>query len=131
MLLVLHSKSQSDTHFNCQEGAFDNALQGSDAIFHIASPVHYNAIEPSEVIDSAIAGVTGILTSALKHGQSVKRIVLTSSVGAICTPTLDPHHVFTESDWNDESVRKVHTKGRDALGLDKYKASKVLSERAA
>ena len=127
----MHYKSLSDTQINCQEGAFDNAIQGSDAIFHIASPVHYNAIEPSEVIDSAIAGVTGILTSALKHGQSVKRIVLTSTVGAICTPTLDPHRVFTESDWDDENVRKVHSKGRDALGLEKYQASKVLSERAA
>ena len=36
---------------------------------------------------------------------------------------------FTENDWNDESVRQVEQLGKEAMGADKYCASKMLSEK--
>jgi hypothetical protein len=37
--------------------------------------------------------------------------------------------IFTENDWNDESVRQVEQLGKEAMGADKYCASKTLSEK--
>ena len=37
--------------------------------------------------------------------------------------------MFTENDWNDESVRQVEQLGKEAMGADKYCASKTLSEK--
>ena len=75
-------------------------------------------------------GTTGVLRSALLHAPSVKRIVVTSSCAAILEPTTVPR-LFSEEDWNQESVVAVKEKGRDADGGAKYRASKTLAERAA
>ena len=40
-------------------------------------------------------------------------------------------HVWSEKDWNDAVVREVEAQGSGAASLDKYRASKVLAERAA
>ncbi|KAJ6512297.1 hypothetical protein DFH09DRAFT_877724, partial [Mycena vulgaris] len=48
-----------------KDGAFDEAVQGVDAIEHTASPFHLNADEPEELITPAIQGTLGILRSAL------------------------------------------------------------------
>jgi hypothetical protein len=32
--------------FSYQEGAFDEAVKGIDAIEHTASPAHFNAVDP-------------------------------------------------------------------------------------
>jgi hypothetical protein len=44
----------------------------------------------------------------------------------------DPSRVpkkFTEDNWNDESVRQVERLWKEATGVDKYCASKTLSEK--
>lgn len=64
-------------------GAYDEAVKGVDGIIHAASPVIFSWNDPSEVIDPAVNGAIGILTSALKYGKDVKRVVLTSSKVAI------------------------------------------------
>jgi len=38
---------------------------------------------------------------------------------------------FTETDWNEESIREVSEKGVDAWRMHWYRASKTLAERAA
>ncbi|TBU38649.1 NAD(P)-binding protein [Dichomitus squalens] len=113
-----------------KEGAFDEAVKDIDAIVHTASPFHFKAEDPDELIIPAVHGTTGILASALKHGSSVKRVVVTSSCASVLTPTTEPR-VFSEEDWNEASIAEVKEKGRAASSPAKYRASKTLAERAA
>ncbi|THH09441.1 hypothetical protein EW145_g2001 [Phellinidium pouzarii] len=116
-------------------GAFDDAVKGIDAIAHTASPFHYKADDPSEIIDPAVKGTVGILESAMKYaGPQLKRIVVTSSGTAVYEPGATDAKstgVLNESSWNESSVTEVREKGRAASQWAKYCASKTLAERAA
>jgi nucleoside-diphosphate-sugar epimerase len=83
-----------------------------------------------DLIVPAVRGTTSILNSALKYGSTVKRLILTSSVAAICEEITVPR-VFTESNWNNSSVEAVKTKGSEAGPVAIYFASKTLAEKAA
>ena len=113
-----------------QEGAFDEAVQGVDAVAHTASPFHFKGGDPAELIGPAVHGTTGVLVSALKYGSSVRRIVITSSCASVLTPSPEPR-VFSEEDWNTTSPKEVQEKGKEATQADKYRASKTLAEKAA
>ena len=113
-----------------QEGAFDEAIKGVDAIVHPASPVTDKGEDPTQLIVPAVQGTVGILASALKHGPSVKRIVVTASIGSVHEFIPEPK-VYSETDWNDLAVHEVETKGAAAAPLSMYCASKTLAERAA
>ncbi|TFK86171.1 NAD(P)-binding protein [Polyporus arcularius HHB13444] len=117
-----------------EEGAFDNAAEGTDAILHLASPVALDSEDPNAVIIPAVQGTLGILTSALKHRATVRRVVFLSSAAAIYNPPAPGDtgtRVLDESDWNEHSVKEVREKGGKAWGRDIYRASKTLAERAA
>jgi nucleoside-diphosphate-sugar epimerase len=77
-----------------------------------------------------VQGTTSILNSALGHGSTVKRVVLTSSVAAVREPTTVPR-IFNESSWNNASVEEVKTKGSAAGAATIYMASKTMAEKAA
>lgn len=113
-----------------KDGAFDEAVKGVDVIAHTASPFHYNAIEPDELIVPAVHGTTSILNSALKHGTGVRRIVLTSSVAAVREDSPTPRS-YDETNWNNAAVAAVASKGSAAGPVTIYLASKTLAERAA
>ncbi|KAL2329225.1 hypothetical protein Fmac_022652 [Flemingia macrophylla] len=61
------------------EGSFESAVNGCDAVFHTASPV---LLGPAELIDPAVKGTLNVLNSCAKS-PSVKRVVFTSSVAAV------------------------------------------------
>lgn len=124
--MCTHSRISHD-----QRNAFDNVVQNVDAIIHAAAPFNTSANDPSEIIDPAVEGTLAVLTSALEHGSHVKRFIMISSVCAIQNRVSDKPAVFTEADWNETAVKNCEVKGCDASGLDKYEASKMLSERAA
>ncbi|KAI6010833.1 hypothetical protein F5J12DRAFT_566961 [Pisolithus orientalis] len=109
-----------------KEGAFDEAVKGVDAIAHIASPVYM----PGDMVEPALKGTTGILRSALQFGQSIKRIVYTSSAAAIPGEMNRPT-VFTEEDWNFQVVDLLKEQGENASDVTKYRASKTLAEQGA
>ncbi|KAJ3485302.1 hypothetical protein NLI96_g5061 [Meripilus lineatus] len=113
-----------------KDGAFDEAVKDVDAIEHTASPYHYGADDPAELIQPAIKGTVGILKSAMRCGSSVKRIVITTSTAAVVRPTQEPL-LFNEDDWNNDSIRQVEEEGVNAPGYIKYFASKTLAEKAA
>ncbi|KAG5635176.1 hypothetical protein H0H81_012138 [Sphagnurus paluster] len=127
-------------------GAFDEAAKGVDAIVHTATPVHTHAISPDgknnpikqylmsksytpEMIIPAVNGTIGILKSALKNRNSLKRVVVTSSCGAVLEVGVDK--VFSDADWNDQAVREIKEQGENAPASSKYRASKTLAEKAA
>ncbi|KAI0088795.1 NAD(P)-binding protein [Irpex rosettiformis] len=113
-------------------GAFDDALKDIDAIAHTASPFHFNFEHPRELIDPAVLGTTGILESALKHGQHVKRVIILSSCAAVMEADGYPEPVvLTEKDWNVRAAANCEKQGQDASHADAYFASKTLAEHAA
>ncbi|KAF8060711.1 D-lactaldehyde dehydrogenase [Lyophyllum atratum] len=116
-------------HDITKEGAFDEAVKGVDGIAHTASPFYLDAASVDELIGPAVNGTLSILKSAAKHGQSVKRIVVTSSCASVLEVGKDK--VFTEEDWNELSIREVKEQGDKAPGPSKYRASKTLAEKAA
>ncbi|KAF7794065.1 hypothetical protein EIP86_005195 [Pleurotus ostreatoroseus] len=114
-----------------KEGVFDEAVKGIDAIAHLASPCHLDGDDPQEYIGPAVAGTVGLLKSALEHGPSVKRIAITSSCGTVRETPEKEVRTYTSDDWAEGPVLEVKEKGRNASQLAKYRASKILAERAA
>ena len=101
-----------------------------DAIVHTASPFHYNAGDPADVITPAVEGTLSVLKAAAEHGPSVKRVVVLSSIVAAMR-TVPPGTSIDESSWNEDDVATVNSKGREASPGAVYQASKTLAERAA
>ena len=64
------------------------------------------------------------------RAENVKRVVITSTTGAVTRLGLDKP-IFDESDWNQESVLEIESQGKAAHPRDSYGASKTLAERAA
>ncbi|EUC59855.1 NADPH-dependent aldehyde reductase [Rhizoctonia solani AG-3 Rhs1AP] len=117
-----------------KDGAFDEAVQGMDAIAHIASPLHFNSKEPNDIIGTAVRGTTGILESVNKHGAGVRRVIAMSSIASVTDGMYQlkiPGTVFTEKDWNTHSIQEVEKRGKDVSGVENYSASKVMAEKAA
>ncbi|KAH7337246.1 hypothetical protein B0J17DRAFT_719150 [Rhizoctonia solani] len=111
-------------------GAFDGAVEGVQAVIHTASPAILTIDNPEDLIGPAVNGTLGLIHSINTCGPEVKRLICTSSISAIIDPMKPPGGVYTDDDWNTWSVKQVELKGRDAK-WDKYRASKVLAERAA
>ncbi|KAF6750213.1 D-lactaldehyde dehydrogenase [Ephemerocybe angulata] len=118
-----------------KDGAFDEAILGVDAVVHVASPVPNPSLtDPQETIQPAVNGTVGVLKSALRASQrdssyKLKRIVITSSVAALWTPSPGAR-TFSEEDWNTEYISEVEKLGSKTDPMTVYGASKVLAERA-
>ena len=73
-----------------QSGSFEDAMMGSELVVHNASPFKLWGIKDpqKELITPALEGTRNVLYTANKT-QSVKRIVLTSSVVAVFGDAID------------------------------------------
>ncbi|KAF9647899.1 NAD(P)-binding protein, partial [Thelephora ganbajun] len=89
-------------------GAFDSIAKDVDVIIHCASPLPNEPSSGSSLsqtlIEPAISGTLSILQAARKN-PTLKRLVLTSSVGAVLDITkqtaLEPYgDRYTANDWN-------------------------------
>ena len=108
-----------------KEGSFSEAMQGTKAIFHIASPFKLAINDPqTELIDPALQGTKNVLHQA-NQTPSVKKVILTSSCAAMFGDNIDLHsfdnHTLTEACWNTSST----------LTHNPYSYSKTLAEKAA
>ena len=95
------------------------AVDGCDAIFHVASPVP--TIQPKnsdDVIEPARKGTLNVLQAAASQG--IDRVVLTSSVAAILGG-LSENRVYTGEDWSDPNDPDMIP----------YAISKTVAERCA
>ncbi|KAJ9209665.1 hypothetical protein DTO166G4_8735 [Paecilomyces variotii] len=112
------------------DGAFDKAVQSEppfDAVFHCASPFHFDVTRSVEkdLLEPAINGTMGILKSIQQHAPNISKVVITSSMAAVLRFAGHPE-VYTEDCWNPvtwEEAIKDATVG--------YPASKTFAERAA
>ncbi|BGO94388.1 hypothetical protein NBRC10512_002086 [Rhodotorula toruloides] len=118
-----------------EEGAFDDAVLGCDAVVHAASPMPGTLKDDpeNEILKPAINGALSILRSAARSA-SVQSFVLTTSLSAFVDLQdleRDPHLTLTEDSWNkityDQAVRLPPSPHRASLV---YGASKALAERA-
>ncbi|KAI3463463.1 hypothetical protein Pfo_020126 [Paulownia fortunei] len=73
------------------------AINGCDGVFHTASPV---TDDPEQMVEPAVNGAKYVIRAAAE--AKVRRVVLTSSIGAIyMDPNRDPDKVVDETCWSD------------------------------
>ena len=108
------------------DGSYKKAMEGCEVVFHMASPFMINGIKDAQtqLVDPALKGTVNILNT-VNETESVKRVVLTSSVVSIYGDAKDaqkiPGKIFTEAIWNTTSTIKTKP----------YPYSKVLAEKEA
>jgi dihydroflavonol-4-reductase len=96
------------------------AADGCDAVLHVASPtLTQTPKNDDEMVRPAIDGTLRVLRAARAGG--VRRVVMTSAIGAIAYGHEPRDTPFTERDWTNV----------DAKGIQPYQKSKTLAERAA
>jgi len=111
-------------------GAFDEAVKGVDGVIHTASPFQTEVKDnEKELLEPAIKGTIGVLSSIKKNNPNVKRVVFTSSFASIVDMSKGswPEHTYTEADWNPVTYEAA----KDADGGTAYCASKKFAEKAA
>lgn len=106
-------------------GSFDEVAKGCDSIAHMASPFILKVKDAQrDLVDPAVKGTTNVLEAANKS-NSVKKVVLTSSVVAIYGDNIDMKNqnlsILTEEHFNTSS----------SLSHQPYPYSKVQAEKKA
>ncbi|WP_411689718.1 SDR family oxidoreductase [Acinetobacter pseudolwoffii] len=107
-------------------GSFDQAMQGCEIVFHMASPFvvtnYKDAVK--DIIEPAVLGTENVLNS-VNHTESVKRVIVTSSIASTYGDAVDilqtENNSFDESHWNSTS----------SATHQPYPYSKVMAERKA
>ncbi|KAH6855387.1 hypothetical protein B0I37DRAFT_364801 [Chaetomium sp. MPI-CAGE-AT-0009] len=118
------------------DGAFDHAVEGVQAVAHLASPVSMAETDPEPMMRASVQGTTSLLASALAESKrgppkdALKSIVFMSTVSAVFSPSKPAGHTFTEADWNDAAEEEVRRLGKNTPGYVIYQASKTAAERA-
>ncbi|KJY01661.1 aldehyde reductase like protein [Zymoseptoria brevis] len=112
------------------EGVFDEAVQGCDAVIHVASDTTFGT-DPNKVVKPTVAGVLSILRSAAKE-KSVQRFVLTSSSTAALLPHPGKEITVSKDDWDQEALDLAWAPPpyEDDRAFPVYAASKVEGEKA-
>ncbi|KAL0732544.1 hypothetical protein Bca4012_008753 [Brassica carinata] len=108
-----------------EEGSFEHAIDGCEAVFHTASPVKITATDPQvELIEPAVKGTINVLKTCTKV-SSVKRVILTSSMATLLSPKfpLGPNVLLDETTFSDPTVCEEEKQW--------YILSKTLAENAA
>ncbi|KAL3527125.1 hypothetical protein ACH5RR_011781 [Cinchona calisaya] len=108
-----------------EEGSFDEAIQGCEGVFHVATPMDFESKDPeNEVIKPTIDGVLSIIRSCVK-AKSVKRLVYTSSAGTVNVQE-QQQPVYDETNWSDLDF--IYSKKMTGW---MYFVSKLLAEKQA
>ena len=113
-----------------KEGAFEEAVKSDppfEAVLHTASPFHFKITDvKQDLLDPAVNGTVGILSSIKKNAPAVQQVVVTSSFAAMSKAKNHPR-VYDESSWSgitmDEALRSDP--------FTAYRASKQFAEQAA
>lgn len=106
-------------------GSYKEAMEGCELVFHTASPFSLSIKDAQkELVDPALIGTENVLNT-VNETESVKRVVLTSSVVAMYGDAIDaqnvPDAIIKEEYWNTTSTLKQSP----------YSYSKTLAEKKA
>jgi nucleoside-diphosphate-sugar epimerase len=99
---------------------WDKAVNGCDGVLHIASPVP--VVQPKkadDLVSIARDGTLNVLKAA--HRANIHRVVVTSSISAVCEGVRAGSRDYSAEDWTDPNE----------LGLAPYSLSKTIAEKAA
>ena len=103
-----------------QDAGWRDAVDGCDYVLHVASPLAtYVPDDENELIIPAREGTLRVLRAA--RAAAVRRVVITSSMGAIGYGHPPQSAPFDETNWTN----------LDGLDVQPYVKSKTLAERAA
>lgn len=108
------------------EGVFDDAIAGCELVIHTASPFIIKGFADANeaLVRPAVEGTANVL-NACNRQESVRRVVLTSSVASIFGDNIECERLaggtLTEKNWNNTSS-EFH---------QPYSYSKVMAERKA
>ncbi|CAI6003540.1 unnamed protein product [Closterium sp. NIES-64] len=92
--------------------SFDEAVEGCELVCHVAAMVTATNSEPQKIVATALDGTRNVFGSIMKH-QCAKKVVMTSSVGAVSDRMFPSDHIFTEADWNRQlSLREAYSMGK-------------------
>ncbi|XP_042020789.1 dihydroflavonol 4-reductase-like [Salvia splendens] len=107
------------------EGSYDEAVQGCEGVFHMATPMDFEPVNPeSEVIKPTIDGMLSIMRSCAK-AKTVKKVIFTNSAGTVnAEEHLKP--AYDETNWSD--LEFIYSKKMTGW---MYFVSKILAEKAA
>lgn len=109
-----------------KKGSFLEAMNGCELVIHTASPFKISGLKDAqkELVEPALEGTRNVLES-VNATESVKRVVLTSSVAAVYGDAIDidkiEKGIFTEENWNFSS----------SVQHQPYPYSKTLAEKLA
>ena len=78
-------------------GAFDTAVKGCSAIFHVASPADLSK-SAEDFMRDAVEGTQSILNSALEFGGPQLRSFVQLSTASTCTHPPPKNRLYTEQD---------------------------------
>ena len=96
------------------------AVAGCTYVLHVASPIFLRLPKhEDEMIRPAVEGTIRVLKAA--RDAEVKRVVITSSFGAVGYSHTDPNTIITEEEWTNPNDKT----------LSAYLKSKTLAEKAA
>lgn len=99
-----------------KEETWKDAVKDCTYVLHTASPLPLQ--QPKDENELVVPAVNGTLF-VLRASVNVKRVVLTSSMAAICGDTYISEHTYSENDWSEPNK------------LGPYYKSKTLAEKAA
>lgn len=108
-------------------GSFDASIKGCSIVYHIASPFFIeNKIHDGhkQVVEPALKGTQNIL-AAVQKCETVKRVVLTSSVAAIFGDYADVRQM------KDNTLSSKYFNTTSTVTHNSYSYSKVVAEKEA
>eukprot|EP00915_Cephaloidophora_sp_WS-2016_P002375 GHVH01003168.1.p2 GENE.GHVH01003168.1~~GHVH01003168.1.p2 ORF type:complete len:360 (+),score=52.11 GHVH01003168.1:1303-2382(+) len=100
---------------------WSSAVEGCKYVLHMASPFNLKGVE-KEMVNTAVEGTTKVLNAVAVHKETVRKVVVTSSVAAVFGGhpwSKAKDGPFTEEEWSLEET----THG--------YELSKLRAERRA
>lgn len=105
-----------------EKDSYFESMQGCEIVIHTASPFKTNVKDPQkDLIEPALFGTENVLNS-VNQTESVKKVVVTSSVAAIVGDAIEfQSGPRDESHWNNTS----------SLSHQPYNYSKTLAEKKA
>ncbi|GAK68590.1 putative oxidoreductase [Agrobacterium rubi TR3 = NBRC 13261] len=110
-----------------KEGSFDAATTGCSVVFHVASPFKLpEKIKDGQVemVEPALQGTRNVLGS-VNRTESVRRVVMTSTIGAIFGDYIDVYAM------KNRTVAEEYFNTSSNVQNNPYHYSKVVAENAA